>query len=183
MTTKRGTSASTLWILLLTGASTASTLALGCATPFAALAALAAVHMRRKDGTALVIAAWLASQIVGFGLLGYPHDAQTLGWGATLVVAAVTAALGAGVAGGLASYASRLATAYALAFVAFKGIILLASLGLGGTETLAAPALLAKQFLRDGAFLLGLLAFYHALVALGLPRAMARPAPRAVVTA
>ena len=44
--------ASALWVSLLTAASTTATLALACATPFPALAALAAVHMRRRDGVA-----------------------------------------------------------------------------------------------------------------------------------
>ena len=39
-------SASTLWIMLLTLVSTVATLALACATPYAALAALAATRMR-----------------------------------------------------------------------------------------------------------------------------------------
>ena len=45
--------ASALWVTLLTAASSVTTLALGCATPFPSLAALAAVHMRRRDGLAL----------------------------------------------------------------------------------------------------------------------------------
>ena len=61
---KRGASA--LWVALLTAASTATTLALACATPFPSLAALAAVHMRQRDGVALMLLAWLASQGVGF---------------------------------------------------------------------------------------------------------------------
>ena len=71
--------ASTLWISLLTAASTGTTLLLACATPFPALAALSAVHMRPRDGIALMMLAWAASQAVGFGLLGYPHDPATLG--------------------------------------------------------------------------------------------------------
>ena len=58
------TGAALLWIGLLTGASALTTWALGCSTPFPALAALAAAHMRRQDGIGLVVVAWLASQVV-----------------------------------------------------------------------------------------------------------------------
>ena len=87
--------ASALWVALLTAASTATTLALACATPFPSLAALAAVHMRRRDGIALMLLAWAASQFVGFFLLGYPRDGSTLAWGAGLGTAAVGSALAA----------------------------------------------------------------------------------------
>jgi hypothetical protein len=164
--------ASALWISLLTAASTLTTLALACATPFPALAALAAVHMRRRDGVALMLAAWAASQFVGFFLLGYPRDASTLGWAAGLGTAAVGSALaGYAVLRALnyRSVAVRLATAYAAGFTAFKGIILLWALVLGGLHTAMAPDLLAEQFLRNGAILTGLYLLYRLLVAAGVP--------------
>ena len=70
-----------LWILLLTAASVFVTLGMACATPFAALATLAALHMSRRDGLALIGIAWLADQAVGYGLLGYPRTANSFAWG------------------------------------------------------------------------------------------------------
>ena len=167
---KRGASA--LWVSLLTAASSATTLALGCATPFPALAALAAVHMRRPGGIALMLLAWAASQFVGFFLLGYPRDGSTLAWGAALGTAAVGSAL-AGYAAlrvvGYTSVAARLGLAYAAGFTAFKGIILAWALVLGGLHTAMAPDLLAEQFVRNGAILIGLYGFYRLLVAAGVP--------------
>ena len=170
-------SASMLWISLLTAASTGTTLLLACATPFPALAALAAVHMRPRDGMALMLLAWTASQAVGFGLLGYPHDPLTLGWGAALATAAVGSALaGHAVLGtlGKASVAARLATAYGAAFAAFKGAIALWALALGGLHTAIAPSLLAEQFVRNGAILAGLYFLYRILVAVGVPAPLRR---------
>ena len=164
--------ASALWVSLLTAASTVTTLALACATPFPALAALAAVHMRRRDGIALMLLAWAASQAVGFLLLGYPRDGSTLAWGVGLGTAAVGSALaGYAVLRALdyKSVAARMATAYAAGFTAFKGIILLWALVLGGLHTAMAPDLLVEQFLRNGAILIGLYALYRALVAVGVP--------------
>lgn len=164
--------ASTLWIMLLTAASTLTTLALACATPFPALAALAAHHMRRRDGVALMLAAWGASQAVGFGLLGYACDVETLGWGAALGLAAPVSIL--------AAYAVmdrvdgrpaivRLALAYVVAFVAFKAVIALFALRLGGLATTFDPGLVARQFLRNGEILIVLLLLHRGLVALGAP--------------
>ncbi len=162
------TRASTSWILLLTIASTATTLVFACATPFPALAALAAVHMRRSDGVLLMIAAWVASQTVGFCVLGYPMDALTFAWGASIGVAAIAAVIAAGVAG-KGSPVVRLVLAYVAAFVAFKVAILLASLALGGVGTALSVEIMARQFVRNGAILIGLLALYHALTAVGVP--------------
>lgn len=164
--------ASALWLSLLTAASTATTLALACATPFPALAALAAVHMRRRDGVALMLLAWAASQFVGFFLLGYPRDGSTLGWSAGLCTAAAGSAFASYAALRALPYrsvAARLGLAYAAGFTAFKGIILLWALVLGGLHTAMAPDLLAEQFVRNGAILIGLYALYRALVAVGVP--------------
>lgn len=172
MAALRTSGASALWVSLLTAASTVTTLALACATPFPALAALAAVHMRRRDGLALMLLAWAASQFVGFFLLGYPRDGSTLGWGVGLG----TAAIGSALAGSAAlralpypSVAARLSLAYAAAFTAFKGIILAFALVLGGLHTAMAPDLLAEQFVRNGAILIGLYVLYRLLVAVGVP--------------
>lgn len=164
--------ASALWVSLLTAASTTATLALACATPFPALAALAAVHMRRRDGVALMLLAWAASQFVGFFLLGYPRDGSTLAWGFGLGTAAVGSALASYVALRTLDYrsvAARLSLAYAAGFTAFKGIILLWAFVLGGLHTAMAPDLLAEQFVRNGAILIGLYVLYRALVAAGVP--------------
>lgn len=177
MTSLSTRSASTLWIVLLTAASTLTTFALACATPFPALAALAAVHMQRQDGIMLMLIAWAASQIVGFGLLGYPHDPTTLAWGVALGTAAIGSAGAAYALSGRCrgtSTAVRLTLAYVVAFVAFKGIVLLWAFGLGGAATAAAPKLLAGQFVRNGAILIGLFVLYRGLVAIGLPAAPAR---------
>ncbi|WP_380872231.1 hypothetical protein ACFB49_31730 [Sphingomonas sp. DBB INV C78] len=164
--------ASTLWIMLLTIASTVTTLALACATPFPALSALAALHMRRSDGVWLAVAAWVASQAVGFGLLGYPHDPSTLGWGIGLGCAAVISALAAhAVADRFAGLgiAIRLGLAYVAGFIAFKAVIALFALKLGGMAISLSPSLMVEQFARNAAILLGLLALYRGLVAIGMP--------------
>jgi hypothetical protein len=183
MTTFTTRNASTLWIMLFTVASTVTTLALACATPFPALAALAATQMRRGDGVALMIVAWIASQAVGFCMLDYPHDPKTLAWGVALGMAAVASVLTAGEVVARAPFRSeyaRIALAYVVAAIMFKLVILLCSVGLGGVATALSPSINARQLLRNGAILIGLMILYRALVSIGLP-ALAREPQGAVV--
>lgn len=165
-------SASMLWIVLLTTASTLTTLLLACATPFPALAALAAVHMRRQDGVALMLAAWAASQLVGFTMLGYWHSASTIGWIPGLGTAAVVSALGAYPAlrgSGDRPVFARLTVAYASGFVAFKATVFVWALVLGGVADTIDPAIVMRQLLRNGGILIGLYTVYQALVMIGVP--------------
>ena len=60
-----------LWIALIGGGSIALSRAFACATPFAALATLAALTMGGRDAVLLVGFVWAANQAVGFGLLHY----------------------------------------------------------------------------------------------------------------
>lgn len=166
--------ASTLWIMLLTLASTATTLVLACATPFTALAALAATQMRARDGVLLMLAVWAASQLVGFCVLDYPHDARTIAWGIALGMAAIACVIAARLVvdrmPGRSTFL-QLAIAYLVASIAFKLVILLWSFGLGGVATTLSPSINARQLVRNCAILVGLYALYRALVAIGVPAA------------
>lgn len=163
--------ASTLWIMLLTLASTATTLVFACATPFPALAALAAVYLRRADGVALAVAACVASQAVGFCLLDYPTDAGTMLWGVAIGTAAIAGALAAHAAAARVSATepARLAAGYLAAFVAFKLVILLWSVARGEIGTALSVEIMARQFARNALILGGLTALYHLLVRAGMP--------------
>ena len=79
------------WIALLTVATILGSFVFACATPFAALGAVAALNMRKRDAFALTGVNFLANQIVGFGFLHYPHDASTIGWGVAIGVGAMVA--------------------------------------------------------------------------------------------
>lgn len=163
-----------LWIALLTAASLGTTWSLACMTPFAALAALAAMHLRRRDGLTLMGLAWAASQLVGFGLLGYPHDPATLAWGAGIGFAALASALAAYGALALLPVAAtslRLTTSFAAAFLGFKLGLTPFALVLGGIDITWSPTILAAQLPREAAILMVLFALYHVLVRLGVPEA------------
>ena len=174
-----------LWILLLTAASVFVTLGMVCATPFAALATLAALHMSRRDGFRLIGAAWLADQAIGYGLLGYPRTGSSVAWGLVLGLAAVLALLAA------SALADRLrarglfvagAAAFAGAFVAYQGTLFAATAVLSsGAEAFSLP--IAGWVLRVNLLsLAGLLILHRLAVWIGLVTREPLPA-RATVTA
>ncbi len=78
-----------LWVSLLTLATVGGSLALACAMPFAGLAALAALFLRRRDAFVLIGVNWLANQAIGFGLLNYPWTWATLQAGVLMGLAAL----------------------------------------------------------------------------------------------
>lgn len=85
------------WIALLTAATVAASFLFACATPFPALAALAALHMNRRDALTLTAVIWAANQIIGYGFLHYPHTWDSFAWGLAIGAAAMIAtALAAG---------------------------------------------------------------------------------------
>ncbi len=77
------------WIAVLVAASIGFSLGFACAMPFAAIAAVAACTLPRRDAYFLTGAAWLVNQWVGFAFQHYPRDANTIAWGAALGVIAL----------------------------------------------------------------------------------------------
>lgn len=163
-----------IWVGLLSGASAATTLALACATPFSALAAIAATRMPARAGIALMATTWAISQVVGFCVLDYPRDPKTFAWGFAILTAAL-AAIGAARWGDRAvaahGSAMRLATAYGTGFVGYKATLLAWSFVLGGVHVAASPYYTARQFGREALILAGLVALYALLVRAGVPAA------------
>jgi hypothetical protein len=160
-----------LWILLLTAASVFVTLGMACATPFAALATLAALHLSRRDGLALIGIAWLADQVVGYGLLGYPRTANSVAWGVILGVGALVALLSAqALAARVRARGAVLAGAAAFvgAFVAYQAVLVAATAVLAsGAEAFSLP--IAAWVLRVNLLsLAGLLMLYRLAVWIGL---------------
>ena len=65
----------TPWAGFLVAASAVGSLVFACATPFAAVAAVAAITLPLRPALAASVGVWLANQAVGYGLLAYPIDA------------------------------------------------------------------------------------------------------------
>ena len=163
-----------VWVGLLTATSAVTTLALACATPFSALAAVAATRLPGRASFALMGMTWLVSQAIGFCVLDYPRDPKTFAWGFAMLTAAL-AAVAAARWGNRAVAANgpfvRIATAFGTGFIAYKATLLAWSLVLGGVHTALSPYWTVRQFGREALILAGLVALYHALVAVGVPAA------------
>jgi hypothetical protein len=167
-----------LWIGAMAVASIATTLIFKCATPYPALAALAALHVGRMPGAALMLIAWAAAQITGFGLLHYPVDGESIGWAVALGVGAIAALFAADMVDEAlpgAAYLVRLSLAYVAATVAFKLVVLIGAFALQSGWAAFAPEVLGRQFVRYGLILAGL-AVLHRLLALAGVLAAPRPA-------
>ena len=165
------------WVAAFALLSAGGTLALACAMPFVALAALAATRAPRGAGVSLILLAWGASQAIGFVILGYPRDVTTIAWGGALLSAGL-AALALAHWGERAIPAApapaRLATAFGTAFAGYKLVLLGWSLLLGGLHTAASPYWTLRQFATEAVVLVLLIALHRALALLGMP--MPRPA-------
>ena len=159
-----------LWLAVLVGASVAFTLGLACAVPLAAFAAAAALTLSRQDALVLVLAVWLANQLVGFTVLDYPWTASTFAWGAALGAVATFAtvasqwtvrrSMGRGRA---VSYMAPFLVAFAVyevALFAFSATLL------GGTEIYTA-AIQGWIFAVNGAAFVGLLVLHRLAVSAG----------------
>lgn len=121
-------------ILLLAGGATLFSFALACATPFAALAVVAALTMERRDAIVTILLAFAVNQVVGFGFLDYPRDASTIAWGAGIGLAALASLFAAAHGGRLAARGGIAATwfgAFAAAFAVWQLVLLAAGLVIG----------------------------------------------------
>jgi hypothetical protein len=113
-----------------------ASLAFACATPFAAFAALAGAMLPLSAALLVVMAAWIVNQAIGFGVLGYPMEMNTLLWGLAIGVAALAAtAVSAQVprhlpAGGRAA---TLTLAVIAAYAVYEIVLLAFAPALGGS--------------------------------------------------
>ena len=168
-----------LWIGFLTAATLLMTGVFACAVPFAALAALAALDTDRRDGLLLIGAVWLANQVYGFTVLGYPHEAQAYYWGLTMGIGAVAAYYVArAVVAAVAPHGALLAVgaALAVAFAVYEAAIFVGSLVLSNGEGAFNTDVVAYVGLVEVVAFLALLITHRLAVAAGFvePNAIER---------
>ncbi|SKA30362.1 hypothetical protein SAMN02745126_04952 [Enhydrobacter aerosaccus] len=161
------------WIVLLAVASAGFSLVFACATPFAAVATIAARTMTRRDAGLVVLATWLANQAIGYGLLDYPRTADSVAWGGAIGIAAL-AALAAAKAVGREPLGTGpvfgTAIAFAAAFAAYQLVLLAAALVLPASASAFAPSVLLDVLMVNALALLGLLGLAALAAAAGLGR-------------
>jgi hypothetical protein len=162
------------WGGILTVVTVASTLAVACGTPFAALATLAALYLPRRDAFVLIGVNWLANQAIGFGFLHYPLNWDCYRGGIGLGIAAVAGTAAAMFARQvLRNVGSALAGigAFAAAFLTYEALLFAISPWRSSGD-FAMPVLLYIFYVNAIAFA-GLLLLQIAAMAVGIaaPRA------------
>jgi hypothetical protein len=162
------------WGGILTVLTVASTLAVACGTPFAALATLAALFLPRRDAFVLIAVNWLANQAIGFGLLHYPLNWDCYRGGINLGIAALLSTMAALLAQGALRNVAMSAKAigsFAAAFITYEGILFLTSPA-GSRADFAAPVVL-YIFYVNAVALVALLLLQTAAAAMGFISSMA----------
>ena len=146
-----------IWIALVGGLSVLFSLALACAAPFAALATVSALGLRRGSALALVGTAWLANQAVGYGLLNYPRTPDSFAWGAAIGVAALTATLAVlGWRRWIVSPRLAWSAGFAMAFAIYEGLLFAATAILPSGDAAFSLAVVGRILLVNLLALVGL---------------------------
>jgi hypothetical protein len=156
-----------LWPAILALAAVGGSLALTCVAPFAAFAVATAGTLRLRPALGTMAVIWLANQVVGFGVLGYPRTLNTALWGVAIGAAAGLATLAA--SGVLERFRAsggwrRLPLAFGAAFGVYE-VVLMAVAPILGSGDVFAPALLGRLALIDAAWLGGLMLAQAAMAA------------------
>lgn len=135
----------TAWPLALGATALLGSLAASCMFPFTAFVMLAAATMPLRRAVLALIAAWLVDQMIGFGMLGYPHTIFAAECGLGLLVSSLCALAVAQVVmrpqrGPVGP--GSLAAAFGLAFIVYEVTLYFGATLIGGTETFATPIVL-----------------------------------------
>jgi len=156
------------WIVLLVTSGMGLSIFFACATPFAALATLAALNLSRREAFAVVGTAWLANQIVGYAFLSYPWNSGSVAWGLAIGLSSLIAVLAA--RGLSTNRPAPLAVSlpFMAAFAAFESGLYVAGLVLSGSEGAFSVSVVRQVFLVNAASLCGLLAVYQLVMISGL---------------
>ena len=159
-----------LWLAVLVGTSIAFTLGLACAVPLAAFAAAAALTLSHQNALVLIVAVWLANQLVGFVVLDYPWTASTFAWGVALAAVAILATLaGQWTVWHLTNAGRALGNTgtFLVAFAVYEAALFAISLTLlGGTEIYTA-AIQGRIFAVNAVAFAGLLVLHRLAVSIG----------------
>lgn len=127
-----------VWLGLLVAVTALATGVFACITPLVAAAALCAVTLNRRDALIGVALVWLGNQMIGYGIAGYPVNADSLSWGAAIGIATLAATFIAGeVVAKLHSAPLRMAVTFVASFAVYEVLLAGVAVVLGGLETFA----------------------------------------------
>lgn len=157
-----------IWMALIVAGGASLSLLFACATPFAALATLAALKTDRRDTAVALGLVWLVNQVIGYAFLGYPWTWDSLAWGAAIGVAAGVALL---VAMGLAPQRPApmaVSLPFMGAFAAYELSLYVAGFALPGSDSAFSFAIIRQLFVVNVMALAGLVIAYQLALLAGL---------------
>ena len=168
-----------LWIALVASSTVLASLVFACGAPLSAVATFAGTRMRIAAGFMLVIVAWLANQLVGYLLLGYPQTWDSFGWGAAIGIAAALGFLGAAAVyrAGLRDPAMT-AIGFAVSFLAYEATLFAATAVLPSSDQAFSIGVMARIFEVNAFALIGLLVLHRCALALTLLKPLQLPSSR-----
>lgn len=166
-TRESGRTGRTLWITLIAASGIGLSLLFACVTPFAALATLAALYLRADERWAVIGFVWLANQILGFGILGYPMTWDCAAWGAAIGFSTGLAVLVAWALSTARPAPLAVSLPFVGAFAAFEaGLYAAGRLLPVGSDAFGLPVI-RHVFWVNAAALCGLMALYQLLSLVG----------------
>jgi hypothetical protein len=150
-----------MWLTLIVGSGVCLSTFFACATPFAALATVAALKLGRRDAVGAIGVVWLANQAIGYGLLGYPWTWDSAAWGLAIGLSACLAVQGA--RGLAANRPASLAVSlpFVAAFAIFESGLYVAGLALPGSDGAFSASVIGHVFLINAVTLCVVMAVYH----------------------
>jgi hypothetical protein len=156
-----------LWMTLIVASGIFLSTVFACATPFAALATLAALKLGRRDAITIVGSVWLANQVIGYGFLGYPWTWDSAAWGLAI---GLSAGLAFVVARGLSTTRPApfsVSLPFIAAFAAFELGLYGVGFILPGGEGAFAASVVWHVFLVNAVALGGLMVAYRMVMLVG----------------
>jgi hypothetical protein len=155
------------WAVLLIGCGIALSPLFACATPFAAVATLAALKLGGRDRLVVTGMSWLANQAVGYLYLGYPWTLSSGAWGIAIGVATAAATVAATGLSSARPAPLAMSLPFVAAFAVFELSLYAAGFLLPGSEGAFTPAIVGHIFLINGVTLCGILAAFHVVMLFG----------------
>jgi len=164
-----------LWAGIVASAGILLSLALACATPFAAIATVTGANMRPREAFTVTGFAWLANQAVGYLVLGYPTTWDSFAWGAAIGVAALAAVAGVlAVRRRASSGIAALLAGFVLAFCLYEAVLFSATAFLPSADEAFSLTVVMDILWTNVLALCGLLVLHRLAVALGVIAAASR---------
>lgn len=158
-----GRASRTLWIALIAAGGVGLSAYFACVTPFASLATLAALYLRADERWATIGFVWLANQIVGFGILGYPLTWDCAAWGVAIGLSLALAVLAASALSTTRPAPLVVSLPFVAAFAAFEAGLFAARQVLPASGDAFGLPVIRHVFWVNAAALCGLMALHQVL--------------------